>query len=223
MIYLPPPQPILNKDIRISGDVEIHPTASLAPGVILQAAPNCRIVIGADVCIGMGAIINACQGLIEIDSGAILGSGVLIVGASKVGSNSCIGTSSTIFQADIAAMAVVEPGSILGDISRQVNLEESQKTTKTDTQSKSEPPKSSQKSPKTHSNYYYAAQSNQAKADNSPQEQNSDSIPEVEISVEPQVEKEKIPVVGQVYINELLVTLFPHNKGSSSKRKNSSE
>ena len=53
MIYLPPPQPVLNTDIRISGDVDIHPTASLAPGVILQAAPNCRIVIRADVCIGM--------------------------------------------------------------------------------------------------------------------------------------------------------------------------
>ena len=81
MIYLPPPQPVLNKDIRISGDVEVHPTASLAPGVILQASSNYRIVIGADVCIGMGAIINACNGSIEIGSGAILGSGVLIVGA----------------------------------------------------------------------------------------------------------------------------------------------
>ena len=30
-------------------------------------------------------------------------------------------------------------------------------------------------------------------------------------------------VVGQVYINELLVTLFPHNKGSSPNKKNSSE
>ena len=69
MIYLPPPQPTLNKDIRISGDVEVHPTASLAQGVILQAAPNCKITIGADVCIGMGAIINASQSSVEIGSG----------------------------------------------------------------------------------------------------------------------------------------------------------
>ena len=227
MIYLPPPQPILNKDIRISGDVEIHPTASLAPGVILQAASNSRIVIGADVCIGMGVIINACKGSVEIGDGAILGAGVLIIGESKIGNSSCIGTSTTIFRQNVASMAVVESGSILGDISRQMNLEESQKTTKTDAQSKPEPPQSSDKSQKSgsnsHSNDYDAAQTNQAKADNSPQEQSSDSIPEVEISVEPQVEKEKVPVVGQVYINELLVTLFPHNKGSSPNKKNSSE
>ena len=230
MIYLPPPQPILNKDIRISGDVEIHPTASLAPGVILQAASNSQIVIGADVCIGMGVIINACKGSVEIGDGAILGAGVLIIGESKIGNSSCIGTSTTIFRHNVASMAVVEPGSILGDISRQMNLEESQKTTKTDAQSKSEPPKSSPKSQKTHSNkthsnYDDAAQPNQAKADNSQQEQNSDSIPQVEVSVEPQVEQEKVPVVGQVYINELLVTLFPHNKnkGSSTNSKNLSE
>lgn len=120
MIYLPPPQPSLNKDIRISGDVEIHPTASLASGVILQAAPDHKIIVGADACIGMGAIINAAQGSVEIGSGAILGAGVLIIGASKIGSNCCIGTSTTIFQSDVAAMAVVEPGSIIGDRSRQV-------------------------------------------------------------------------------------------------------
>ena len=227
MIYLPPPQPILNKDIRISGDVEINPTASLAPGVILQAASNSRIVIGADVCIGMGVIINACKGSVEIGDGAILGAGVLIVGESKIGNSSCVGTSTTIFRHNVASMAVVEPGSILGDISRQMNLEESQKTTQTDAQSKSEPPKSSQKSQKTgsnsHSNYYYAAQPNQSKEHNSHQEQNSDSIPQVEVSVEPQVKQEKAPVVGEVYINELLVTLFPHNKGSSPNKKNLSE
>ena len=224
MIYLPPPQPILNKDIRISGDVEINPTASLAPGVILQAASNSRIVIGADVCIGMGVIINACKGSVEIGNGAILGAGVLIIGESKIGNSSCIGTSTTIFRQNVASMAVVEPGSILGDISRQMNLEESQKTTtQTDAQSKSEPPKSSPKSQKTHSNYYYAAQPNQATEHNSHQEQNSNSIPQVEVSVEPQVKQEKVPVVGEVYINELLVTLFPHNKGSSPNGKNSSE
>ncbi len=108
MIYLPPPQPILNKDIRISGDVEIHPTASLAPGVILQAAPDSRIIIRADVCIGMGAIINACQGSIEIEAGAILGSGVLIIGESKIGNNCCIGTSSAKARSAIIAVLVLQ-------------------------------------------------------------------------------------------------------------------
>ncbi len=77
----------------------------------------------------MGVIISACQGLIEIDSGAILGSGVLIVGESKIGSNACVGTATTIFQATVAAMTVIEPGSIIGDISRQLHLDENQKST----------------------------------------------------------------------------------------------
>ena len=63
MNYLPPPQPISNKDIRISGDVDIHPTASLASGVILQAAPNSKIIVGADVCIGMGGQSLMLKGL----------------------------------------------------------------------------------------------------------------------------------------------------------------
>lgn len=214
MIYLPPPQPVLNTDIRISGDVEIHPTASLAPGVILQAAPNSRIVIGADVCIGMGVIINACQGSIEIDSGAILGAGVLIIGASKIGNHACIGTSTTIFQSTVTAMAVIEPGSIIGDISRQIKLEESHKSSKDDTQVKSEPNNNSKNSQETPSNNDYAAQPNQTMGDHSNQEQTSESIPQVETSVESQTEKEKVPVVGQVYINELLVTLFPHKQKS---------
>ncbi|WP_019504420.1 hypothetical protein [Pleurocapsa sp. PCC 7319] len=223
MIYLPPPQPILNNDIRISGDVELHPTASLAPGVILQAAPNCRIVICADVCIGMGVIINACQGSVEIDSGAILGSGVLIVGNCKIGSNACVGTSTTIFQATVTAMTVIEPGSIIGDISRQVNLDETPKTTKVNDYSAPKPNNADQDPRRTsNSNNRSAKQPHQTVASDSNQEPNSSSIPQVE-KVEPMVQKEKVPVVGQVYINELLVTLFPHNKDLNSHHKKSLE
>ena len=220
MIYLPPPQPILNQDIRISGDVEIHPTASLAPGVILQAAPDSSIVIGADVCIGMGVIINAYQGTIEIESGAILGSGVLIIGKSKIGNNACIGTSTTIFQEDIAAMVAIEPGSIIGDISRKINLEESQNTKVGTTPPKAKPKQNHQNNKKAFNNYYFATQPNQNVKHDSAQEQNSSSIPHVETSVEPQPKKPKVPVVGQVYINELLVTLFPHNKSKNNNSLN---
>ena len=215
MMYLPPPQPILNKDIRVSGEVEIHPTASLAPGVILQAAPNGRIVIGADVCIGMGAIINAGEETIEIGDGAILGSGVLIVGKCKIGNNSCIGTSTTIFQGDIAAMATIAPGSIVGDTSRQAKLDNSKRT--------------ETKSAKSHFNGNSVA-TNRAK--NAPQpdvtqnghrdriaepsaHRDSASIPS-ETTVKSSAQKLKTPVVGQLYINELLVTLFPHKKTSNS-------
>jgi carbon dioxide concentrating mechanism protein CcmN len=209
MIYLPPPQPTLNKDIRISGDVEIHPTASLASGVILQAAPNHKIVVGADACIGMGAIINAAQGSIEIGSGAILGAGVLIIGASKIGSNCCVGTSTTIFQSDVAAMLVVEPGSIIGDGSRQVEKN-----------SYEQPATQSSKNGK---NVDRVTVKSESKSDNvdKPQHQttqnpdyipDSPSVTQAETSTSIPLDRQKKPVVGQLYINELLITLFPHNK-----------
>ena len=219
MIYLPPPQPVLNKDIRISGDVEIHPTASLAPGVILQAAPDCSITIGADVCIGMGVIINACQGTVTIDSGAILGSGVLIIGASQVGSNSCIGTSSTIFQHDVVSMAVIEPGSILGDTSRSVDTDQVQPNNQAN-QTKFKSQQNGKASGSDAVNVKPAENSSSNAVNNfsPPPPENSTTTPpaqEVAASVEPHIQSSKPPVVGQVYINELLVTLFPHKKDAN--------
>lgn len=211
MMYLPPPQPILNKDIRVSGDVEIHPTASLAPGVILQAASNGRIVIGADVCIGMGAIVNAGEGTVKIGDGAILGSGVLIIGECTIGNNSCIGTSTTIFQANVAAMTTIVPGSIVGDTSRQVVLDEVG-------HENDDLPKT--KSDKSHLNGNSASTNrtrNVPEPDaiqNDHRDRDSASAPQVETSVASSVEP-KVPVVGQVYINELLVTLFPQKKASN--------
>ena len=217
MIYLPPPQPILNKDVRLSGDVEVHPTASLAQGVILQAAPNGRIVIGADVCIGMGVIINACQGLIEIDSGAILGSGVLIVGSSKIGHNSCIGTSTTIYQDDVAPMTVIEPGSIIGDVGRKVMVEQVQSNSKQDAQPQAKSTKNTSSGNSASGSYYSQKKSAQTSAPDFSKNNSAASIPHVETSVEATIQKPKVPVVGQVYINELLVTLFPHRKDPNPK------
>ena len=218
MNYLPPPQPILNKDIRISGDVEIHPTASLAPGVILQAAPNSRIVIGADVCIGMGAIISACQGTIEIEAGAILGSGVLIIGESKIGNNCCIGTSTTIFRENVAAMAVIEPGSIVGDASRQVRI-------KQEPDNKDPDGKAPTKSAKSNLNGGSASKNGRATDRSTVAQgysQGSTSASHVETPTAP-VKKSKVPVVGQVYLNELLITLFPHRKNLDSNSNNLTE
>lgn len=219
MIYLPPPQPVLNKDIRISGDVEIHPTASLAPGVILQAAQDSRIVIGADVCIGMGAIINASQDSIEIGSGAILGSGVLIIGGCKIGNNACIGTAVTIFQTDVEAMTVIEPGSVLGDASRKVKIEQPQKNKA----ASSPPPKQASKTKQSRvgSNGYYSPKSqvNQTPTKNINQEASTPNTPSVETEAAPPVKSNKDSVVGQVYVNQLLVTLFPHSQDFGSKVK----
>ncbi|MEM7759042.1 MAG: hypothetical protein AAF298_13075 [Cyanobacteria bacterium P01_A01_bin.40] len=221
MIYLPPPQPILNKEIRISGDVEVHPTASLAPGVILQAASDSRIVVGADVCIGMGVIINACQGSVEIGDGAILGAGVLVIGQSKIGNNSCIGTSSTIFRQNITSMSVIEPGSIIGDPSRSAPFE-SEKVDNTNDDSLHQPGLGKEKLNGNRSveNAEPILETKPTAGEQNDQGQESvnhseSSSPVKTRAANPVVEK-KMPVVGQVYINELLITLFPHKKESDS-------
>lgn len=46
-MQLPPLQPFVNLEPFVSGDVKIDPSAAIAPGVILQAASNCQIIIGA--------------------------------------------------------------------------------------------------------------------------------------------------------------------------------
>lgn len=100
------------------GDVSIHPHAKIAPGVILQAAPQSKIVIAAGACIGMGVVIQAFQGTIVVDSNANLGAGVLIVGKATIGANANIGKSTTIINTDIVAQQVIPEGSLMGDPGR---------------------------------------------------------------------------------------------------------
>jgi len=107
-------------DTYIHGDVIIHPSAVLAPGIILQAATNSRIVIGAGVCLGMGSILQVSEGILEIEAGANLGAGFLMVGQGKIGANACIGAATTVFNYSVAPGQVIASGSILGDTSRQV-------------------------------------------------------------------------------------------------------
>lgn len=231
-MYLPPLQPIANSDIRICGEVEIHPTASIASGVILQAAPNSRIVIGVDVCIGMGTIISAYDGVVEIADGATLGSGVLIVGQSKVGNNACIGTASTIFNAAVESMAVVSPGSIIGDVSRQETINPVEKPVagvrfkQQDTIANSNghlkrPKKEQTSSTKSNLNnnkqdlannkfidHHGDPWAEKDSASTNSQQEASLSVTEIETSIKTKTD----PTVSRVYLDRLLVTLFPHKK-----------
>ena len=264
-MYLPPLQPTTNLEIRLCGDVEIDPTASIAPGVILQAAPNSRIIIGVDVCLGMGVIISACGGDVEISNGATLGSGVLVIGRSQIGNNACIGTSTTIINTDVESMKVITPGSIIG--------EDSLSTKKEIVQNDSEPPVSSPtatqngsfqpnaiadtsakpspqhlngadvtKSSKgistpstngripqkesanktnlnsgTKSFSYFASSVNSNDPDPWAEKESElqDSTEEVNLEIkgiEKSIETKKGTAIGKVYLDQLLVTLFPHKK-----------
>jgi carbon dioxide concentrating mechanism protein CcmN len=97
-----PAMPPTNRPAVISGDVEVHPTASIANGVLLQADPGSRIVIGAGACIGCGSILHAQGGILSIDDGAVLGVGVLVFGASQIGTQACIGSASSVVDGVIA-------------------------------------------------------------------------------------------------------------------------
>lgn len=110
-----------NFDSYISGEVIIHPSAVIAPGVILQAAPNSKIIIGSGVCIGMGSILQVHQGNLEVEAGASLGAGFLMIGQGKIGANACIGAATTIFNCSVEPGQVIAPGSVLGDTSRRIS------------------------------------------------------------------------------------------------------
>ncbi|ABW30340.1 acyltransferase [Acaryochloris marina] len=117
-MQLSPPQPVSTSQFCVIGDVTIHPHAKIAPGVILQAAPQSKIVIGASACIGIGAVIQAFDGTITVESNAVLGAGVLVLGKATIGVNACIGDCTTIINTDIVTQQVIPEGSLMGDASR---------------------------------------------------------------------------------------------------------
>jgi carbon dioxide concentrating mechanism protein CcmN len=128
-----------NFDKYISGEVNIHKSAVLAPGVILQAAANSKIIIGPGVCIGMGSILQVNEGILEVEAGANLGAGFLMVGPGKIGANACIGAATTVFNSSVAPEQVIPSGSVLGDNSRQIDQNLQEEPTSTNTTSTNPP------------------------------------------------------------------------------------
>ncbi|MCA2718078.1 MULTISPECIES: carbon dioxide concentrating mechanism protein [Microcystis] len=205
---LPPVQPISRSEFYVNGDVTIHESAIVAPGVILRAAPNSQIIIGAGACLGMGTILTAYQGVIAIGAGAILGTGVLVVGRGEIGENACIGSTTTIFNASVAAMSLVPSGSLIGDTSRQITIEVSATPSEPEKPPLPEPqPVVSQVSPVPSVEEVVAEtvaspwDSEEMVAEASP--------PETREQASTTNRPNQASVVGKVYINQLLVTLFP--------------
>lgn len=211
-MHLPTVQPISLSDIYVSGDVIIHETAVVAPGTILQAASNSQIIIGPGVCLGMGVILNAYEGAIEIEEGAILGPGVLIIGNSRIGRNACIGPIATILNTSIDATSVVPPGAVVGDGSRQIAIAEEPDLWFSETPSTNDAPVTLEATELVNEEEDIVAEVETA-------------VPEVEVQVErpkpdPSPQSPKVPVVGQVYINQLLFTLFPERQSFNRSQKN---
>jgi carbon dioxide concentrating mechanism protein CcmN len=227
-VYSPPLQAMHDSQVYISGDVTIDPSAAIAPGALLQASEGSSITIAAGVCIGMGAVLHACGGTLEIQTGASLGAGVLIVGAGIIGPNACIGAQSTLLNTSLEGNVLVPSGSVLGDRSRQIQLEAEvvppvistppipEPATET-TQAPPEPTPSFQAPERQEngsSSFKYPEPTNiGANPFKYPEHQkiSLDSTPEHNGTTEEKV-LEKVPTVihGKAYVHDLLSTLLPN-------------
>ena len=191
----------------ISGNVTVHPSAAIAPGVMLQADPDSHLILAAGVCIGIGCVLHAHQGTLELEAGVTLGSGVLIVGRGKIGANACIGAMTTIIDSSVPAKEMVAPGSLIGDRSRQVVIVEA-----------STPYEQSPASPSPHPINEQNTQQVDQPSGSAPTEAPNVAEPET-TAPEPAEQSESDPasesktvrvVYGQTYVQRMMVAMFPH-------------
>jgi carbon dioxide concentrating mechanism protein CcmN len=236
-----PPIPIEHSsEFFVSGNVTIHETAVIAPGVILQAAPHSQIILREGACLGKGTVLNAYAGTIEIEAGAILGAGVLLVGRVTIGKDACIGAASSIFNTSIEGMAMIPSGSLLGDHSRSWNADDSNPKTE-------QIPKENKSKPETIPSPWdedlmtgaspTEKQGNQEKAASVTDPVSPlSATPKEEIPTNPEPEiinfvspvapeqggsLQKHSVIGKVYINQLLLSLFPERESFKKNSQNS--
>jgi carbon dioxide concentrating mechanism protein CcmN len=239
---LPPISIEHRSEFFVSGNVTIHETAVIAPGVILQAAPHSQIILREGTCLGKGTVLNAYAGTIEIEAGAILGAGVLLVGRVTIGKSACIGAATSIFNSSVEAFAMIPSESLLGDHSRSWNADEiseenPSKSKQVSKKSQSKPetipspwdeelmtgglsPKKQEKGKKS-----VIASENTPSA--TPREEiPTNTEPEIIDFVSPVTPEQggslqKHSVIGKVYINQLLLSLFPERESFKQNSQNS--
>ncbi|MGL5082718.1 MAG: carbon dioxide concentrating mechanism protein [Microcoleaceae cyanobacterium] len=194
-----PPQRSSLNSAFVSGDVTIDPNAVIAPGAILQANPEARIIIAAGVCVGMGAILHAYNGTLAVETGVSIGARALIRGAVNIGANSCIGAEATILDCAIAPSEIVPARALVGDQSRQVDLFDPSDSAAASTHSKT------------------AAVSSLDSSDhitsNRPEPTLSPTSTET-VASDTEISRPK--VYGKENLDQLLDTLLPHRKALKS-------
>lgn len=97
------------------GAVKVAQGSMIAATAILGAEPDGSLTIAPEVCLGSEVVIQARWGSLTIETGAIIGRGVLIIGRGSIGAGACIGSNSTLINPQIAACRVVPPETLLGD------------------------------------------------------------------------------------------------------------
>jgi carbon dioxide concentrating mechanism protein CcmN len=221
-MYLSPLQLSSNSQIFMSGDVVVNEGVAIAPGVILQADPGSRISIAAGACIGMGVILHAREGTLEIEAGAMLGAGVLVVGAGTIGANACIGAGTTLINPAIDQMQILPAGSLIGDTSRQVAAETAETAETAEAQTAAEPETTTASAPPVEPTVDRpidppepAQTQPQTPPDTAP-----DPSPETAANPPPQPGEVPTILYGQAHINQLLGTLFPHRQAFNRSEEN---
>lgn len=180
----------------VSGDVTIHEGAAIAPGVLLQADPDSRIVIGVGVCLGIGTVIHASGGTIEIGDGASLGAGVLVVGKGRIGDRVCIGAMTTLFNQSVEPNSMIAPGSLLID---ETVPTESKEPTQTEPKATTEEVSEPQPKPT-------------SPQQTVPEEELPEESDEIDSPITPDPATKNGSVYGQAYVNQMLGRLFPHQQ-----------
>jgi len=226
---------ISHSQIYVSGDVIIDDTAAIAPGVILQATPNGQIIIKAGACIGMGTVLTANQGTIEIGEGAVLGAGVLVVGSGKIGDHACIGAATTLIDSSVAVREEIAPGTLKGDTSRQESLSSPESDNQPSTNHA--PPEKNGSHPPPQPDWTPPASST-SKADNNGSPVNGQPKASTQPTAETNNKDQQSPpdsssqqqsptntnttIYGQTHIERLMVTLFPHKENFKPEKKDES-
>ena len=111
-----PPRSLSDTHYCVVGDVTVDSTAAIAPGVVLQASSGSRIVIEKGACLAGGVCLQSRQGILTIRAGASLGANVLVIGHGTVGTNACVGPSSTVINPQIEPSAIIPPCSVLSQV-----------------------------------------------------------------------------------------------------------
>ncbi|PHV62144.1 hypothetical protein WEU38_08640 [Cyanobacterium aponinum AL20118] len=222
---LPILQASTNQTTHVRGDVMIDSSVMIAVGVILNATPGNKIIIHSGVCLGMGTVITAHDGDVEIKPNAILGAGCLIFGHCIIGSQASLGSSVTVYNVNVDAGDVIPAGSIRGDRTRKIELN-SQENSNSVAENKVQENKWSNKSAKSEENKQNTTnnqEERESKAESISEKPEQIKQENQDISHENLEQEEEIKtdswqedtppnseqVVGKVYINKLLFTLFP--------------
>ncbi|MGG6264578.1 hypothetical protein ACQ4M3_26970 [Leptolyngbya sp. AN03gr2] len=208
--------PVSTTHYYVSGDVTVHPGAAIAPGVLLQADPGSRIVIHQSVCVGLGSVIQAHEGTIEIGEGVIIGAGVLLVGALTVGDRACVGSGTTVMNRAIERISIVPPGSLLCEEMRSAAVEE---PTEEVYEPGFCPPRPEQKIEELEDVWQDPAPQNGAIAQTNGSKpepvQVNGSKPTEEMQESDEIESpgsQNGEVYGQAYVNRLLGKMFPNQR-----------